>query len=606
MKENKNSETIQDPSSEETTDLKTTISSIELEPGDLLKTDHNFIKFTPDNSEINEQEIERLRLLISHPEYNEPTGKKAEDIEKLSSLQILKSLRKLGRGLDTSQGFMYQEDIWGRDRVITAIDTLSTEPEIALETIKTLAEIQGTKVNKKSEEEPGRIHDENKNIDRWPAPPLVKLPFRTIISPLWGGNSKEYTMYFSGDTTPLYISLVHEYFEKVDSNILDQEIIDKDGKQKNVGESVKQAVGWISSHLNNDGLVEIPKTNIFSILFQTWRDGIYSNPDEKGRLPNILEPIVYLDIQALSAQAYNHAAEMVSNNNEESDLLREKAKRLIDVTVKEMWMEDEQFFSIGFDKDEKGNNRLLRTIQSNAGWLLNTDFFDELSEGERKKYISGIITKLFSDEFLTDVGIRTRSVRHADDRSTADYHGSLVSWPVDTYMFAKGLRRQGFPDLATQLENRIINAVNMAGKTEEFFIIDKNGKVIIDVEEATKKDNTEDIIAIERIPEKNIAWTTTAVAASKRQKGKEFRQPKKEIESDQWKIDLQSEILKNIKQIDVYKSREEVAKNFFEQPNTKVDPLKGMLNSIKDLTSQMSRELFPNKLRKILREKFKK
>ena len=47
-----------------------------------------------------------------------------------------------GTGMDTSEGLLFNHSVWGRDRVITAFDVLTTSPEIARQTILTLARLQ--------------------------------------------------------------------------------------------------------------------------------------------------------------------------------------------------------------------------------------------------------------------------------------------------------------------------------------------------------------------------------------------------------------------------------------------------------------------------------
>jgi glycogen debranching enzyme len=505
-----------------------------------------------------------------------------------SSLATIKRLHEAsgGTGLDTSEGMLFNHVVWGRDRIITAFDELDHNPEIAHETILVLAKYQGTKYHWASEEEPGRIHNEHRDITNWEASKGMKLGAKAI-SKLWGGNSMEYTTYFSADSTPLYVSLVKAYVDKAGDKILSEKYIDKDNNELTIMDSVERAIRWIKKRTDQYGLVSAQKKNPVGLFHQTWRDGHNSNPRTDGKIPNIADPIEYLDIQVLSASALSDAASLVRKDRPSlAQKLRRDASMLREKTLEYFWIPDQQYFAIAREQIENGDYKKVETVQSNPGWMLNSDFFDGMHT-DRRKYLSGIIRKLFSDEFLTDAGIRTRSLRHADDQPFADYHGSHVSWPVDTYMFAKGLRRQGFNRLAEQLENRVLNYVNMTGVNYELFMVDKDGNVITDVYEATKKKKGETKLPIQMLPEENIAWTTTATARIKRGKDQKYWQEKEDKKQEEkpidlfpnWQRELEEEILGGIKNISVYKTVDELTRNCPANPGIWISRRAGLRKS---------------------------
>ena len=75
-----------------------------------------------------------------------------------------------GRGIDTSAGLLFNHTFWARDRVLTALDLLDRASQPATETVLALAALQGTRRTVRSEEEPGRIHSEQRNLFGWRAP----------------------------------------------------------------------------------------------------------------------------------------------------------------------------------------------------------------------------------------------------------------------------------------------------------------------------------------------------------------------------------------------------------------------------------------------------
>ena len=74
-----------------------------------------------------------------------------------------------GRGIDTSAGLLFNHTLWARDRVLTALDLLDKTSQPAVETVLALAALQGTRRTVRSEEEPGRIHSEQRNLFGWRA-----------------------------------------------------------------------------------------------------------------------------------------------------------------------------------------------------------------------------------------------------------------------------------------------------------------------------------------------------------------------------------------------------------------------------------------------------
>jgi hypothetical protein len=213
-----------------------------------------------------------------------------------------------GRGIDTSAGLLFNHTFWARDRVLTALDLLDRASEPATETVLALAALQGTRRTVRSEEEPGRIHSEQRNLFGWRAPLWLKLLFGLGLSSIWGGTPAGYTTYFASDSTPLFIILVAALADR-EPGILDATVTRKDGRVATVRDSVAEACGWIAGHVNDDGLVWLEQSNILA-LQQVWKDGPTSNFDEHGRMPNLAGPMAYLDVQVLAAEALGRAARL--------------------------------------------------------------------------------------------------------------------------------------------------------------------------------------------------------------------------------------------------------------------------------------------------------
>ena len=299
----------------------------------------------------------------------------------------------------------------------------------------------------------------------WQAPLWLKALFGLCLAPIWGGTPTGYTTYFSSDSTPLFIMLVAALARR-QPGLLDEPVARIDGRSMTLRDSVAEACGWIERHLNDDGLVEVGQSNPLA-LQQVWKDGPTSNFDERGHMPNVVRPMAYLDVQVLAAEALARAADLQVGRPGER--LRAESRAIRDATIAHFWLPERRYFGHAIDRDPDGRHRLLRSVQSNAGWMLATSFFDDLPETQRAALVGGIVRMLFSAELLTPAGIRGRGLADHNPHFR-NYHENV--WPVETAAIARGLRRQGLDELAEQLEARLLNVANMLGGIFEFVTVD--------------------------------------------------------------------------------------------------------------------------------------
>jgi glycogen debranching enzyme len=173
-------------------------------------------------------------------------------------------------------------------------------------------------------------------------------------------------------------------------------------------------------------------------------------------------------------------------------------------------MPEWNFFAQGLDRDKNGNMRRIKTLSSNAVLLLESNLLNSLPQQKRDKYLKSIARIIYSTEFITPVGVRSRALSHKDLISFPDYHGSYTVWPKETLDAANGFRNYGLHRLAEQLENRLLNGVTISGEFYEFFYVDEDGKVAYDKEEVAQflesKSST-----TSSIPQKGQAWVISAV-----------------------------------------------------------------------------------------------
>ena len=507
-----------------------------------------------------------------------------------------------GMGLDTSGGLLFNHSLWARDRVITALDLLDDAPQVAVETVLALAALQGTRHRALSEEGPGRIHNEHRDMRAWQAPLWLKALFGLAISTMWGGTPTGYTTYFSSDSTPLFVWLVAAVAQR-EPGILEATVVRKDGRLATVRDGVIEACGWIEEHLSPAGLVEVGRSNPLA-LQQVWKDAPTSNFDERGRMPNVLRPMAYLDVQVLAAEALGRAARLPAGRAPERlapERLAAESRAIRDATIAHFWLPERHYFGHAIDRGPDGRPRLLRSVQSNAGWMLATGFFDELPAAQRKALVGGIVRTLFSAELLTAAGIRGRALADHNPRFR-NYHENV--WPVDTAMIARGLRRQGLEELADQLEARLVNVANMLGGVFEFVAVDGEGRV---VDPRLSADGAARLfghavpgLPTEMVPDEPMGWTATALLAVKRGRARRAREGRALAERlaarPAWLTELTRDVLASIESVEVCATRAELEERYVALAPAYLDHRLGLRRSAGTVLAQGLCGVLPREL----------
>jgi hypothetical protein len=263
-------------------------------------------------------------------------------------------------------------------------------------------------------------------------------------------------------------------------------------------------------------------------------------------MANHQRPIASIEVQGLTYDALMLATHFFPSK---SDTLQHVATELRERTLELLWREDTQYFSLGADYTSEGVIRIIKTATANPAALLDSSFFDDINEDQRRIYISGIVRTIMGRDFLTDAGIRSRSLSAHNLVSYWDYHGSYTTWPKETYDIAKGLRRQDFHTLARELENRLLNIVLKNKSYPEFVYVDEWGRVLAS---SPGPDKHGAFVFIESTnqPERTQAWTVSAIVAiiNNRVNAK-MKLSKKPVIHEQWRNELEQKILAHIPRV---------------------------------------------------------
>lgn len=337
---------------------------------------------------------------------------------------------------------------FGRDSLITSWQLLELKPEIARKTLETLAFYQGKEINYKTGEEPGKIlheyYPKETPSDWW-------KKYKSHIKWLKRGEP----VYFSVDSTPLFLILLDKYWEfKKDKVFL-----------KKIWPSAKSAINWMINFGGLDtGFLRHEKRNPDEgLMSQSWKDG-WGGPIEK-----ITSPISMVEVQGYAYLAFLSGIKMAEIMKEpflEKDLLQ-RAKKLKKYFNEKFWLPSENFFSVAID----GKNQQQKIITSNPGQLL----FTGICETEK---IEAVVERIFKKDLWTPFGIRTHSAMEPDFDPFSHQRGTI--WPHDNWIIAEGLKEAGFKKEYKVIKKAIFKAYDEMGILPEFYSV-FNNKIVLEL-----------------------------------------------------------------------------------------------------------------------------
>lgn len=349
--------------------------------------------------------------------------------------KIRENLIKEINALKDKRGFIRAglprlDRLFGRDSLIVSWQLLDFEPEICRKTLEILSKLQGKKIDRFHEEEPGKIIHET---DTKPHPEKPKLPF-----PYYG----------SVDSTPLYLILFGFYFKKT-----------KDTKfLKRYWRNILKAINWIEKYgdLNGDGFLDYEKKNSFGNFHHGWKD-------DYGNHLKIKPPVAIIEVQGYKYLALEEMARFakIFGDIVFAKKLEMKAENLKENFNKKFWMKDKKFFALALD----GKKRQKKAITSNPGQLLFTGIVD-------KEKICFIVKRLFKNDMWTRYGIRTHAESEPDFDPRSYHLGSI--WPHDNWIIAQGLKKLGYQKEYFKIKTAILAAYKEIGFIPEFYGVINN------------------------------------------------------------------------------------------------------------------------------------
>lgn len=303
--------------------------------------------------------------------------------------------------------------LFGRDSIWAARMMLPLGTELAAGTLRTLAALQGTKVDPATAEQPGKILHE----------------VRRATAEHEGGMVLPPVYYGTVDATPLWVCLLHDAWR---AGMPADEV-------EALLPAMERALAWMSDYgdADGDGFLEYVDESGHGLANQGWKDSGDSVQWRDGRLAE--GPIALCEVQGYAYEAaIGGAALFDAFGRPGAQKWRAWAAELEERFREQFWVTDDdggRYPGIALDADKA----VVDTVTSNIGHLLGLGL---LSPEEEKV----VADRLARSDMDSGRGLRTMA-EGAAGFWPLRYHGGAV-WPHDTAVVIAGLARGGHADLA--------------------------------------------------------------------------------------------------------------------------------------------------------------
>jgi glycogen debranching enzyme len=345
------------------------------------------------------------RTMASHRLFSEWVEKSQADLALLTT--------QLPTGPYPYAGIPWFSTPFGRDAVITAMQTLWLDPGLARGVLSFLAHHQAHETSSFSDSAPGKIMHETRKGEMTA---MDELPFR---------------QYYGGvDTTPLFVGLAGAYADRTGDLAFIEEL----------WPALTAAMAWVQGTCdsNGDGFLDYARGEKSGLANQGWKDSADSIFHADGTFPE--GPISLVEVQGYVYAAYLAMASLCRNRGDQVEARRwQKCAIKLRAAVEDrFWMPEVGFYGVALD----GKGDLCKVQTSNPGHLL----WCGLPAPDRAARVT---EHLLSTSFNTGWGVRTLA-HHEEHYNPMSYHNGSV-WPHDSALCAAGIARYGDREGAVRL-----------------------------------------------------------------------------------------------------------------------------------------------------------
>jgi glycogen debranching enzyme len=341
--------------------------------------------------------------------------------QSVSDLAALRMRGANGTGVGNlpAAGMPWFMTVFGRDTIITCLQTLLFGTELARSALEVLAELQAKEDDASIDAEPGKIVHEvrhGKAAKRW-----------------------HEAYYGTADATPLYLVLLSEVWRWTGDAPL----------VRGLKDTALAALRWIDEYgdLDRDGFVEYRRRSKRGLDNQSWKDSEDSQRFSNGALAE--SPIAPCEVQGYVYDAKLRMAELareVWRDRPLADRLQAEAAALHHAFNERFWVDERGgYYALALD----AGKRRVDSLCSNIGHLL----WSGIVPPDR---VECIVDALMGETLWSGWGVRTMSSGDAG-YNPLSYHNGTV-WPHDNSLIAWGLARAGHWGEAQKIAQRMLDA----------------------------------------------------------------------------------------------------------------------------------------------------
>src|ERR671937_515700 len=339
--------------------------------------------------------------------------------QSVSDLASLRMRRGDRAGRLPAAGMPWFMTVFGRDTIITCLQTLLFGPELARTALEVLADLQAHEDNPEIDAEPGKIVHEVRHGK--------------------AGRTWHERYYGTVDATPLYLVLLSEVWRWTDDITL----------VHNLKDPALAALRWIDEYgdRDGDGFVEYERRNDHGLENQS---GKAPGPPQRSRAaPPPPPPIAPCEVQGYVFDAKRRMAEIareVWRDRVLAERLEHEADELRERFDKAFWVDDRGgYYALALD----GQKQQVDALCSNVGHLL----WSGIVPPQR---VDAIVDQLMGDDLWSGWGVRTMSTADSAYNPLA-YHNGTV-WPHDNSLVAWGVARYARWPEAQRIIQRMLSA----------------------------------------------------------------------------------------------------------------------------------------------------
>jgi glycogen debranching enzyme len=310
--------------------------------------------------------------------------------------------------------------LFGRDSLLTAWMALPLDVGLGLGTLQTLADLQGTRVDPITEEEPGRI--------------LHELRLGPDSAQVLGGSH----YYGTVDATPLFVMLLAECWRWGAPEQTVRALLP----------AADAALNWIQQYgdRDGDGFVEYRRATDRGLVNQGWKDSFDGVNDASGRLAEA--PIALCEVQGYVYAALLARAELAEafDDTATATRCRAAARELRERFTERFWLPDRGWYAVALD----GRKQLVDALTSNVAHCLWTGIVPD-------EHAATLIQRLAHEDMDSGYGLRTLAASMGAYNPMSYHNGSV--WPHDTAIAVAGLMRYAHLDGAVALAHRLATGI---------------------------------------------------------------------------------------------------------------------------------------------------